>query len=136
MSGRGHSTGNARELGQKVYSYRSDRRIALKFFHEFLKAVFDGVAWNRDNMLTTSGRAHSTDTTRDTGQKVHNYRSDLWIPLKLFHEFSNAVFNGVAWNRDNMLTTSGQAHSTDSTREPCQKVHNYRSDRLIPLKNF
>ena len=36
----------------------------------------------------------------------------------VFHEFSEAVFDGVAWNRDDTLTASGRAHSTDSTREP------------------
>ena len=54
------------------------------FFHEFLPAVFDGVAWNRYDTLTPSGRGHSTDSTREPGQKVHNYRSDRWIVLKFF----------------------------------------------------
>ena len=32
VSGRGHSTDDAREPGQQVHNYRSDRWIALKFF--------------------------------------------------------------------------------------------------------
>ena len=46
------------------------------FFHEFPEAVFDGVAWNRDDTLTASGRGHCTDSAREPGQKVHNYRLD------------------------------------------------------------
>ena len=34
-SGWGHSTDHAREAGQKVPNYRSDRWIELTFFHEF-----------------------------------------------------------------------------------------------------
>ena len=35
-----------------------------KFFHEFPGAIFDGVEWNRYDMLTASGRGHSTDSAR------------------------------------------------------------------------
>ena len=37
-------------------------------FQEFLEAVFDGVAWNRYDTLTVSGRGHSTDDARELGQ--------------------------------------------------------------------
>ena len=57
------------------------------FFHEFPKAVFDGVAWNRYDTPIPSGRGQSTDTTRVLGQKVRISRSDRWIALKFFHEF-------------------------------------------------
>ena len=40
----------------------------------------------------------------------------------LFHEFPEAVFNGVAWNRYDTATASDQGNSTDPTREPDQKV--------------
>ena len=135
-TGRGHSTDSTREPGQKVHNYRSDRWIALKCFHEFLEAISDGVTWNRYDMLTASGWGHSTDTAREPGQKVHNYRSDCWIALKLIPEFPEAVFDGVAWNRYDTVTSSGQGHSTDNAREPGQKVHNYRSDYWIALKFF
>ena len=46
------------------------------FFHEFPEAVFDGVAWNRYDTPTASGRGHSTDNATEPGQKVHNYRSE------------------------------------------------------------
>ena len=54
------------------------------FFHVFHEAFFDGVAWNRYNTLTSSGRGHSTDNAREPGQKVDNYRFDRWIALKFF----------------------------------------------------
>ena len=53
-----------------------------------------------------------------------------------FYEFSKAVVDGVTWNRYDTLTASGRAHYIDNTREPGQKVHNYRSDRWIALKFF
>ena len=53
-----------------------------------------------------------------------------------FHEFSEAVYEGVAWNRYDTLTVSCRGHSTDKAREPGQQVHNYRSDRWIALKFF
>ena len=58
------------------------------FFHEFLEAVFDGVAWNRYDTLTASGRAHYIDSAREPGQKVHHYRSDRWIALKFLSRVS------------------------------------------------
>ena len=57
------------------------------FFYEFPKVVFDGVAWNRYDTATASGRSHSNDNAREPGQKVHNYRSDCGITVKFFHEF-------------------------------------------------
>ena len=60
--------------------------------HEFLEAVFDGVAWNRYDTLVASGRGHSTDSARELGQKVHNYRSDCWIALKFFSPISGGCF--------------------------------------------
>ena len=53
-----------------------------------------------------------------------------------FHEFSLAVFDGVAWNRYDTPMASGRGYSIDNAREPGQKVHNYRSDRWIALKFF
>ena len=55
-----------------------------QFFQEFPEAVFKGVAWNRYDTLTVSGRGHYTDTSREQGQQVHNYRFDHWIALKCF----------------------------------------------------
>ena len=62
----------------------TDHWIALKFFHEFPKAVFEGVSWNWYDTLTVSDWGHSTDNAREPGQQVLNYRSDRWIALKFF----------------------------------------------------
>ena len=83
-----------------------------------------------------SRRGHSTDKTRVPGQKVRIYRSGHWIALNFFHEFSDAVFDGVAWNKYNTSTVSERGHSTDKTRVPDQKVRIYRSGRWIALKVF
>ena len=42
------------------------------FFHEFSKAVFNGVAWNQYDTPTASDRSHSIDNAREPGQKVLN----------------------------------------------------------------
>ena len=55
---------------------------------------------------------------------------------KVFQEFLEVVFDGVAWNRYDTLAVSSLGHSSDNAREPGQKVHNYRSDRWIALKCF
>ena len=67
---------------------------------------------------------------------VHNYTSDHWIALKCFSQVSGCCFDRGVWNRNDSPTASGRGHSTDSAREPGQKVHNYRSDRWIALKFF
>ena len=79
------------------------------FLQEFLEVVFDGVAWNGYDTATASGRGHSTDSAREPGQMVHNDRSDRWIATKFFHEFPEAVFDGLAWNRYETPTASERA---------------------------
>ena len=145
-SGRGHSTDNDREPGQKVHNYRSDRWIALKFLSR-VSGGFDSATEPGQKVHNyRSGHwialkffsrvSGGFDGAREPGQKVHNYRSYRWIALKFFHEFLEAVFDGVAWNRYDRQTASGRGHSTDSPREPGQKVHNYRYDSWIALKFF
>ena len=51
-----------------------------------------------------------------------------------FHEFPEAVFDGVEWNRYDTPKTSVRGHYTDNAREPGQMVLNYISDRWIALK--
>ena len=65
-----------------------------------------------------SGRGNSSDRTRVAGQKVRIYRSDSWIALKFFHEFLEAVSDGVAVNRYDTATTSDRGLTTNTTREP------------------
>ena len=53
-----------------------------------------------------------------------------------FHEFPEAVFYAIAWNRYDTPMLSGRGHSTDRTRVQVQKVRIDSSDRWIPLKFF
>ena len=48
---------------------------------------------------TTSGRGHSIETNTVPAEKFCIYRSDRWTALKYFHEFTEAIFDGAAWNR-------------------------------------
>ena len=52
----------------------------------------------------------------------------------VFHEFPEAVFDGVVWNPYDTPTASGRGNYTHGAREPGQMVHNYSSDRWIALK--
>ena len=87
------------------------------FFHEFPKAVLDGVTWNRYDTPTTSGRGHSTNSAREPEQKVHNYRSDRWIALKFFSGVSGGFFR---WSRVESIkygkeVQSGPFHRQDES---------------------
>ena len=86
-----------------------------KVFHEFPEAVFDGVAWNRNDTLTASGRGHSTDYAREPGQKVHNYGSDSWIVLKFFSRVSRGCFRWSSEEtvRHDDVVRSGPFHRQD-----------------------
>ena len=80
---------------------------------------------------------HITDPTRLKDQKVHNYRSDRWIALKLFSRVSEGCFIGSSV--ESVCHTDDVVRSvptTDATRVPDQQVHNYRSDHWISLKFF
>ena len=80
---------------------------------------------------------HTTDTISVPDQKVHNYRSDRCIALKLFPRVSEGCFT---WSSvESVCHTDDVVRSvptTDTTRVPAQKVPNYRSDRSIALKFF
>ena len=78
----------------------------------------------------------TTDTIRVPDLKVHNYRSDRWIALKLFSRVSEGCFTrssveSVLYDDD---VRSGR--TTDTIQVQDQEVHNYRSDRWIALKIF
>ena len=71
----------------------------LNFFHEFLEAVFDGVALNRKTQPRRPVRAIPS-----TGRECRAKRSVSTDPTvgsgsNIFHELLKAVFDGVAWNR-------------------------------------
>ena len=73
--------------------------------------------------------------TRVPTQKVRKNRSDRCIALKCFHECSEAIFHGVAWNLY-PPTASGRGHSNDRNGVQAQKVRIYRSDRWIVINFF
>ena len=89
-SGRGRSTDGAREPGQKVHNYRSDRWIALKFLSLVFEGCFRWSCVESVRHAEASGRGHYTDSAREPGQMVHNYRSGCWMALK----FLSRVFGG------------------------------------------
>ena len=81
-----------------------------------------------------SGR--TTDPIRVPDQKVHNYRSDRWIALKLFPRVFEGYFTWssvLSVQHDDDVRSS---RTTDPIRVPDQKVLNYRTDRWIALKLF
>ena len=81
--------------------------------------------------------APTTDPTKVPDQKVHNYRSNRWIALKLFSRVSGGCFT---WSSGEsvcpVVDAVYSAPTTDPTRVPDQKVHNYRSGRWIVLRLF
>ena len=136
-SGRGHSTERTRVPGQKVCILRSDRCIALKFFSRVSGGCF---RWSSMEMGTTH-RCRPVGAIPPTRLEYRVKRSVSLDPTvgshsNCFHEFPEAVLDGVAWNRYDTPMSSGRGHSTDKTRVPCQKVRISRSDRWIALKFF
>ena len=129
----GRTTDTIRVPDQKVHNYRSDRWIALKLFPRvsaggFTRSSVASVLYEDD---VQSGR--TTDTIRVQDQKVHNYRSDRWIALKIFSRVSGGCFT---WSRLESILHDDVVRSgrtTDTIRVPDQKVHNYRSDRWIEI---
>ena len=106
------------------------------FFHEFPEAIFDGVMMNRYDTATASDRTIPPTPLENRVKRSITIDPIIGSCSNVFHEFSEADFDGVAWNRYDTLTVSGRGHFTDSAREPGQKVHNYRSDRWIAIKFF
>ena len=132
----GRTSDPIRVPDQKVHNYRSGRWIALKLFPRVSGGCF---TWSSvESVLqdddVRSGR--TTDPIRVPDQKVHNYRSDRWIALKLFPRVYGGSFT---WSSMESVLHDDDVRSgrnTDTIRVPDQKVHNYRSDRWIALKLF
>ena len=126
-----NTTNPTRVPDQKVHSYRSDLWIALKLFSRVSEGFF---TWSSvESVCPAAGAvwsAHTTHPTRVPDKKVHNYRSDRSIALKLFSRVSRGCFT---WNSVESVCPAADAawssRTTDSTKVPDQKVHNYRSDR-------
>ena len=88
----GRNTDTLRVPDQVVHNYRSDRWIALKLFPRVFEGSFTWSSMESvlDDDDVQSGRI--TDTIRVPDQKVHNYRSDRWIVLKLFPRVFGGCF--------------------------------------------
>ena len=132
----GRSTDPIQVPDQKVHNYRSDSWIALKMFPRVFGACF---TWSSvESVLhdddVRSGR--TPDPIRVPDQKVHNYRSDRWIALKLFPRVFGGCF--TCSSVESVLLDDGvrSGRSTDPIRVRDQKVHNYRSDHCIAIKLF
>ena len=132
----GLTTDTTRVLAQKVHNYRYDRWIALNFFSLVFRGCF---TWSSvESVLHADDvrSGHTTDTTRVPAQKVHNYRFDRWIALNFF----SLVFVGCfTWRSVESVLHADDIRlfpTTDTTRVPAQKVHNYRFDRWIALNLF
>ena len=80
--------------------------------------------------------AHTTYQTRVPDQKVHNYRSDSWIALKLFPRVPGGCFTWSSLDSEQHDDDFRSDRTTDTIRVPDQKVHIYRSDSWIALKLF
>ena len=76
------------------------------FFHKFPEAVFDGVAWNPYDTLTASGRGIPPTTQENRVKRSITIDPTVGSRSNFFHEFLEAVFEGVAWNRYEI----GRAH--------------------------
>ena len=96
----------------------------------------DGVARNRYDTTMSSGRGHSTDTTRVPGQKVRISISDRWMPLNFFSRVFEGCFGWSSMESVHHADVVRSGHSTDKTRVPGQKVRILRSDSWIALRFF
>ena len=132
----GHTTDPTRRPDQKVHNYRSNRWIALKLFPRVLGGSF---TWSRVESVLNDDDVRSgrnTDTIRVPDQKVHHYRSDRWIALKIFSRVSGGCFTWSSVESEQHDEDFRSDRTTDTIRVPDQKVHIYRSDRWIALKLF
>ena len=64
-------------------------------------------------------------TLENQGQRFITIDPTVGSRSNMFHEYSEAIFDGVTWNRYDNPTTSGRGHFTDSARERGQKFQNY-----------
>ena len=120
----GRNTDTIRVPDQKVHHYRSDRWIALKFVPRvsggsFTWSSVESVLHDDD---VRSGR--TTDTIGVLDPKVHNYRSDRWIALKIFLRVFGGCFTWGSVESVLHINDVRSVRNTDTIRVPDQKVHN------------
>ena len=135
------TTLSGRAVPPTRFEYRIKRSITIDPTVGSLSNCFAGVSggcftWRSvESVLhdddVRSGR--TTDTIRVPDLKVHNYRSDHWIALKLFPRVSGGCFT---WSSVESVCHADDAVRSVHTRVPDEKVHNYRYDRWIALKLF
>ena len=65
------------------------------FFHQFLQAVFDGVAWNRYDTLTASGGAIPPTALENRVKRAITIDPTVGSRSNFFPEFPQVVFEGV-----------------------------------------
>ena len=134
----GHTTDTIRVPDQKVHNYRSDRWIALKSFSRVSGDCFTYSKWKRFAPPTTLS-GWSLPPTRPEYRIKRSINIDPTVGslLNCFHEFSEAVLHGVAWNRFGTPTTlSGRRIPPTRPEYRIKRFYNYRSDRCIALKWF
>ena len=128
-----HTIDSTRVPAQKVYNYRSDRWITLKVLLGVFVCFF---TWSSMESVLHANKVWSgptTATTRVLAQKVHNYRSNRWMALKLFSGVSIGFFTRSSVESVVHADDIRSGHTSDTTRVPAQKVYNYRSDRWMAL---
>ena len=91
--------------------------------------------------IDTTRRCRPVGAIPPTGLEYRFKRFVSIVPTvgshsNFFHEFPEAVLDGVASKRYDTPMPSGRGHSIDKTRVPGQKVRISRSDRVIALKFF
>jgi len=80
------------EYGVKIaITFDHTIRSCSSFCTRFWRLFSLGLLWNRYTTTRRSGRPDLSN-----GQNGHNFRSDHRITLKVLHEFSDALFLGVA----------------------------------------
>jgi hypothetical protein len=67
-------------------------------------------------------------------QKIHNFGTDHWIPIKFLHEFPDAVFHGVAMKSLLGAKELWSAKLEYQTWVTGQKGHKFWFNRGIQLK--
>ncbi|KAJ6898042.1 hypothetical protein NC652_024769 [Populus alba x Populus x berolinensis] len=151
----GNNTDITRVQAQKVHNYRFDRWIALKYFSRVSGGCFIWSSEESEAIdSTTSGHAlpptrleyrpkrssgesilhaddvwsgNNTDTTRVRAQKVHNYRSNRWIALKIF----SGVFEGCfRCSNVKLILLADDVRSGDNTDTTRAVLHGVASNRF------
>jgi len=111
----------------------SDCCIASKFLEEFPQAVFLGVAWNPYSTPMMSVRV--VPPTRPQYRLKRSLTFDLTVAWR--SNFIGVSVGYFPWSSvDSLLHADDvlSSRTTDTTKVPAEKVHNFCSDRWIASK--